>query len=133
MQPELAFSILMEGGDYWNFLAPDARTFSMWTEALTFLCSPHDMNGWLDAAPSVTGSLSSAAAAVGAGGANGAEQVASAADVRHDLQAMLELEMQLRLLDLDGVPLPETAYTEPPSVPPDPDDLAFAPSFESSF
>ena len=147
IQPELAFSVLLDGGDYWNFLAADTRTFSAWTEALKFLYS-HDSSGWLDAAPSVSGVLAtpptntnsvgpsqsqsqSAAAEQSVSGGSGSGSGIGAGDVRHDLQALLELEMQLRLLDLDGVPLPESAYSEPLPVPPEPDDLLFAPPVES--
>ena len=140
IQPEFAFSVLLDGGDYWNFLAPDARTFSVWTEALKFLYS-HDSSGYLDTAPSVSGVLSSpptngvsssAAAEQSVSGSGSGSSGNWGGDVRQDLQAMLELEMQLRLLDLDGVALPESAYSAPPPVPSEPDDLLFAPPVESS-
>ncbi|XP_065827546.1 engulfment and cell motility protein 1-like [Oscarella lobularis] len=90
---DLAFSLIGEEGkdSELNFVAPDPRVYSMWTDGLRILLG-HSMENQ---------------------------------QATEDIETLLNMEMKLRLLDVENAPIPEK---EPP-IPSDPPNFKFAYDF----
>ena len=106
-----AFSFIKENGDSVDFIAANAKTFDYWYSIFNLLCNSSPLiflkiPSWFFRCDGMNALL---------------RRDMNSAKALEDLEMLLSMEVKIRLLDVEGIDIPD----EPPPLPPLPNSLDF--------